>query len=139
MSSNSLFQSDLDQGYIGYFNPVGISAIIPAGSGASGYSDAISCGGFTVCGIYTPATLTGSSFTFYAAPELSAGSGTPGTFGAIYTSIGQTYGAYTVTATESAYIALDPHVFQGAAFLQIKSSSNESASRTLTVMLKGLS
>jgi len=130
-------QGNMYQGWTGQFNITGVTSLIPSTS--SGYSNTVFTAGLTLCGIYTPAALTGSSFTFYAAPSLGTNPGNdPGTFVQIYTSIGQTYGAYTVTATESAYIALNEDVFKGVAYLQVKSSSSESAQRTLILSLKGL-
>lgn len=133
---SSAINSNLISGYEGIFNGAGITSIIPSGSSIS---TTVATGGFTLCGIYMPDAFTGSAITFLVAPETTAGSKIPSAFSEVYTSIGQTYGVYSLTATTSAYIAVNPDIFQGAAFIQIQSGSSEMSQRTLTLSLKGLS
>ena len=122
--------SQLNQGYAGFFNSEGLTASIANGQTIS---STIATGGYTLCGLYMPTAFTGATVSFMVAP--SASPGVPGTFSALYN--GSTL--YSLTATASAYIAVDQDLFQGVAYFQVKSASSEGAARTLICSLKGLS
>ena len=84
--------------------------------------------GMSLCGILTPAALTGTALTFEASDVAG------GTYLPVYNSSGQV--SYTVAANR--YVAIDPKDFQGIQFLKIKSGSAEGAARTLLCSLKGI-
>lgn len=73
--------------------------------------------------ILTPAALTGTSMTFQASLD-----GT--NFYDLYNGSTQ----YSVTVAASRYIALNPDVFQGVAFIRLVSGSSEAASRDIYVI-----
>lgn len=112
-----------NSGYQGNFDPAR-SATIALGATES---DVITCGGFALCQIITPAAFTGVAFTFLAC------STSGGTFVPLYNAAGPV--SYTAAAARA--IAIDPKDFQGVAFLKIVSGTAEGAARTLICSLKG--
>jgi hypothetical protein len=92
-------------------------------------SSTITTNNLALCGIFIPATFTSTAITFLACPT-STGTFVPVTNGTSTVS-------YTVAAGE--YLAIDPTLFQGMPYLQIKTGTSEVAARTLICMLKGKS
>jgi hypothetical protein len=91
-------------------------------------SSAITCGGFTFCGVIIPSVFTGTVISFEHSvdgvsyfPVYSTNSGT----------------LLTYTVTPGTYCAVDPKDFYGVSYLIIKSGSSEAATRTLIASLKG--
>lgn len=80
--------------------------------------------GYRVLAIETPATLTGTAFTF----EASADGGT--TYRALYNG----GSAYSVNVGTSRYIALDLDVFEGVRLFRIVSGSTETGTRTINII-----
>lgn len=113
-------------GYSGNFNP-GRAVVIADGEDTS---DVIPLNGFCLCGIITPAALTGSAFTFLVSNTVD------GTYVPLKVTTSGT--AFSQTVAANGYYALDPNIFQGVAFLKIKSGSTEAAERTLICSVKGL-
>ena len=92
---------------------------------ASGTTSAeIDLSGATLCGIYIPASFTGTSIAFQA----SSTSG--GTFVSVRDGAGS---ALSKTVAAGQYIKLDPADFAGVRFLKIVSGSTEGAERILTL------
>lgn len=98
---------------------------------ASGGTDsgALDLAGFNLCGIFLPATFTGTALTFKAAATIG------GTYQVVKSTTSGSSLSYTVA--QNTYVALDPKDFQGIQFLKIVSGSTEGADRTLTLSLKG--
>lgn len=90
---------------------------------------AIPLNGFSLVGITTPATFTGTALTFLVSNALA------GTYVPLKTTTSGTALSYTVTT--SSYYAIDPKDFAGVAFLKIVSGSTEGAARTLICSIKG--
>jgi hypothetical protein len=90
----------------------------------------IDLGGFSLVGIFFPATFTGTALTFEAA------SATAGTFRAVKSGAGGSALSYTVA--QATYAAIDPKDFAGIQFLKLVSGSTEGADRSLILVLKGV-
>ena len=73
--------------------------------------------------LVTPATLTGTSFTFQASVD-----------GSTYNNVYNEGTQYSVTVAASRYVALDPAVFAGAQYVKVVSGSTEAAERTITLV-----
>lgn len=73
--------------------------------------------------IQTPATLTGTSFTFQSSVDGS-------TWYDLYN--GSTL--YSVTVAANRYVALNPDVFESVRYVRIVSGSTEAASRTIYII-----
>jgi hypothetical protein len=71
-------------------------------------------------GFYTPAALTGTSFTFQASPD-----------GTTFYNVLEEGTSYSVTVAASRYVSVDPAVFVGCRFLKIVSGSTESSERVI--------
>lgn len=80
-------------------------------------------GGRVPLAILTPASLTGTAFTFECSVD-----GT--NFYDLYNGATE----YSVTVAASRYIALNPDVFQAVRYVRIVSGSSEAASRTIYVI-----
>jgi hypothetical protein len=100
--------------------------VIANGQQSSGAGDLT---GFTLCGFFTPAALTGTTLTFEVSTAVD------GTFVPLKSTTSGTALSYTVAA--SGYYAVDPKDFYGVQFLKVKSGSAEGAARTVTLSLKG--
>lgn len=89
----------------------------------------------SLCGIWLPATFTGSSVTFQVAPGVNDGNGkyTSGTYGN-FASDGVNADVFIVT--QGLYVPIS--TFVGARFLKITSASTEGAARDLILALKPL-
>jgi len=76
-------------------------------------------------GFYTPAALTGTSFTFQASPDNST-----------FYNVLDEGTSYSVTVAASRYVAVKPAVFVGARYLKIVSGSAEGAERVVIACLR---
>lgn len=108
-------------------NPPVVCTDLTATIAASGTtSGEVDLRGGTLCGIHLPASFTGTSLTFTAAPASG------GTFRTLYRN-----GAdYSVPVAQGKYVSLDPNVFAGVQFLKIVSGSSEGGARTLTLAVR---
>ncbi len=75
--------------------------------------------------VITPATLTGTTFTFESATDAT---------GTDYVPIYNGSSLYSVTVANNRYVALDPSVFEGVKRLKIVSGCAEGAARTIIVV-----
>ncbi len=76
-------------------------------------------------GFYTPASLTGTSFTFQASPDNST-----------FYNVLDEGTSYSVTVAASRYVSVKPAVFVGARYIKIVSGSTESSERTITTCFR---
>jgi hypothetical protein len=76
-------------------------------------------------GFYTPATLTGTSFTFQASSD-----------GSTFVNVLNEGTSYSVTVAASRYVSVEPAVFAGVRFIKIVSGSSEGAERTIVACLR---
>lgn len=97
-------------------------------SGQKLLSEPITTNGLSLCGIFFPGAMTGTSISFLAAEVV----------GGPYLPIFNGSGILTYAIEGSQYIAIDPEDFYGVQFLQIESNANEVATRSLTCAMKGL-
>lgn len=73
--------------------------------------------------LITPASLTGTSFTFQGSND-----------DATYTQIYNEGTAYSVTVAASRFVALARQPFEGVRYLKVISNSSEAASRSIVVI-----
>lgn len=90
-------------------------------------SDIVDCQGASPVGMVIPSAVTGTSISFFASLDAA-----PNTFMQM-TDAGGTDISVGVTANR--YIPLDPSLFAGVQYLQIKSNSAEAADRLLQVIM----
>lgn len=83
----------------------------------------------SICGIRTPAALTGVALTFTCSD--TAG----GTFDPVMTAAGA---AYTLTVAASRYTVADPLVFLGVKWVKVVSGSAEGADRIITLYVRNV-
>ncbi|MDH4163325.1 MAG: hypothetical protein OEW15_11650 [Nitrospirota bacterium] len=105
-----------------------LSGAALAGGTATQTVSTINTNGLTLVGIQLPAAFTSTTLTFNASIDGS-------TWQQVYSTTSGTALSYTVA--QGRYIAIDPAPFYGVKYLQIKTGSDETAARTLTVSLKG--
>lgn len=103
-----------------------LEVIISSGQTESAILDT---GGSILCGVFIPASFTGTAISFETA-ETKAGTYVP----VAATTDG---GTLTYTVAAGTYCAIDPKDTAGIQFLKIKSGSSEAADRTLACALKG--
>lgn len=91
-------------------------------------SDAVNLAsiGHALVGLVTPATLTGTAFTFSVSQD-----GT--TYNTLYDKNGS---SYSVTVAASRYILLPPADFAGIGYLKIVSGSTEGGTRSIVVVTR---
>lgn len=99
-----------------------IDATIADGETTSG---AINLKGKKMVGLELPASFTGASVSFTQCRSEG------GTYTPIYDSDGV---LYAPVATDSAYVALDPGIMCGPAFVKVVSASSESGAKTITAV-----
>lgn len=101
-----------------------ITATIAAGETTS---DIVDCGGMSVVGIYTPAALTGTTFTFLVSPDNVL----PyyAYYDAAGTQVSKTFGA-------SRFIYVEPAWSQGVRYFKFVSNQAEAAERTILVIVR---
>ena len=87
-------------------------------------SGAIDLNGKKMVGLELPASFTGASVSFTECRSSA------GTFRAVYKDDGSLYAPTVVDG----YVALDPAVMVGCAYVKIVSASSEAAARTLTAV-----
>lgn len=99
-----------------------LAAVIASGQTTSGEID---LGGVDPCGFFIPASFTGSSLSFLAAPSS----------GGTYSPVRDGSGAlYTVAISASSYIVLpDIVVLAGVRWLKLVSSAAEAADRSVVI------
>jgi hypothetical protein len=83
----------------------------------------------TLVGVSLPATLTGTSLTFFAAAALA------GTYKQVTNEDGS---AYSVTVAADKWCAVDANKFLGVRFLKVRSGSAEGADRTIALVVRPL-
>ncbi len=93
-------------------------------NGAS-LSASFNLNGRVLCGVYMPAAWTAAGLTFQVSHD-----------GTTWYNVQSATAEYSATATVDQYIALDPVIFYGAAFLKVRSGTagsavNQGAARTL--------
>lgn len=88
-------------------------------------SAAVDLGGLTLCGLYVPATFTGTALTFQTSLTLG------GTYVAVLDDAG---GSLTRTVAQGKYLPLDPSIFAGIQFLKVVSGSTEGAARDIILI-----
>lgn len=79
----------------------------------------------TLLGFFTPAALTGTTFTFSASIDAD---------GTSYMPVYNAGTEYSVTVGTSRYVSINTEVFHGIKLFKIISGSSEAASRTITVV-----
>lgn len=89
-------------------------------------SSAINLSSMGFVGFITPASLTGTAFTF-------TGSIDDSTYTALYNSDNT---AYSITVGTSRYYCLNPADFLGMKYVKIVSNDTEAAARTITVITR---
>lgn len=92
-------------------------------------SSSINLGSKGLVGFITPASLTGTAFTFTGSIDGS-------TFVAIYNSDNT---AYSITVGTSRYYILNPADFLGTRYVRIVSNGTEAAARTITFLSRSFS
>jgi hypothetical protein len=105
------------------FNPIRAFTNVTIANGQQA-SPTLNLNGSTLCGIHMPATFTGTSLTFQAAPTED------GTYQAVMWQGSD----FSVTVAAGRYVALNPAIFAGISFIRIVSGSAEGAARTLTAV-----
>lgn len=93
-------------------------------------SDAVATAGLTPCGVFVPASFTGTTLSFLVSDAVD------GTYVPLHSTVSGSLLSFTVAS--SRYIAFDPKDFQGVQFLKLKSGSAESGDKTLKLALKGI-
>ncbi len=111
-------------GYSQQMNPALQVTLLSGGT----KTPAINLNGFTLCGIFLPATFTGTTLTFEASIDGV-------TFVAVKSTTSGSALSYTVA--QNTFAAIDPKDFQGIRYLKIVSGSTEGADRVLTLAVKG--
>ncbi len=106
-----------------------LSAATLLGATATQTVSTINANGLALVGIQLPAAFTSTTLTFYGSIDGS-------TWQQVYVTTSGTALSYTVA--QGHYVAIDPVPFYGLKYLQIKTGSDETATRSLTVSLKGL-
>lgn len=99
-----------------------IDATIADGQTTSG---AINLKGKKMVGLEVPASFTGQTVSFTQCRSEN------GTFTPIYKDDGT---LYAPVATDSGYVALDPAIMCGPAFVKVVSASSESGAKTITAV-----
>lgn len=100
------------------------TATIASGGTTSG---AIECGDMILCGIITPAALTGTAFSIKVSYD-----GT--TYNDLYTAGGT---KVSITAAASRFIGLLLQDFIGAKYIKLVSNGAEGATRTIGLVYRG--
>lgn len=108
---------------------ISLSGATLSGGTHSQTSTSINTQGLSLVGIQLPAAFTSTTLTFNASVDGS-------TWQPVYSTTSGTALSYTVA--QGHYVAIDPTPFYGVKYLQIITGSDEIATRTLTVSLKGL-
>ena len=88
-------------------------------------SGAINLEGKKLVGIEIPASFTGATVSFTQCRSEG------GTYIPVYNDDGS---LYSVTATDAAYVRVNPAVFAGCAFIKVVSASSESGEKVVTVV-----
>jgi hypothetical protein len=109
------------------FQPLVATADVSISSGQTA-SAALDLMGGTLCGIYLPASMVGTSLTFQAASSASGS----------YQTVQKNGSDMTLSFAASKYIVLNPSDFSGIRFLKIVSSATETATVSLTLALRSL-
>lgn len=87
-------------------------------------SSAVDLHGMVLCGLYVPASMTGTALKFHACPTVD------GTYVVVKGTDGN---EVSVTVSDDHYCRLDPKDFDGIRFLKIVSGSAETGAKTITL------